>query len=340
MDVQEVLSKGFVLVLDPTSERYGTEGGSITDPNAFLAEYGGWLEEIAIVAKAENGKVTYQSAAAPKHQNAIFPDFVELANDLGIKTYAIIHSMGDQYFSQDFDYGVVRSGGTQVRHFICPSQISFWKYLGAVSREIAKYPVEGLVFLEFMFPRREFCFCRRCSRGFSDLTGISADFTFNTIVGDPEYYERFIEWRSEILTAAFEEVFAAARTVKPDINLIPVVDIDPETGWKQGTKEHFGYEVDKLVATNPFLGYHLMPFSPIAPEPGSTSWEDLRAALHTSPQFEGSYDKSLVIWGLEQEEDGAWILQLKDETNAKRIFGRLNYPASYNVKREIHRGIS
>ncbi|MFX0116172.1 MAG: hypothetical protein ACFFB3_16600 [Candidatus Hodarchaeota archaeon] len=110
MDVREVLSKGFVLILDPTAKSTEAEPGS-TDPNAFLAEHGGWIEEVAIVAKAESGHVTYKSAAAPTHQNAIFPDFVELANDLGIRVYAVVHSMGDQYFGQDYQYTALRSGG-------------------------------------------------------------------------------------------------------------------------------------------------------------------------------------------------------------------------------------
>jgi hypothetical protein len=93
LDVREILSKGFVLVLDPTSRSTEAETGG-ADPNAFLAEHGGWVEEIAIVAKAESGQVTYKSAAAPTHPNAIFADFVELANDLGIRVYAIVFRAG------------------------------------------------------------------------------------------------------------------------------------------------------------------------------------------------------------------------------------------------------
>lgn len=339
LDVREILSKGFVLVLDPTSKSTEAETGG-ADPNAFLAEHGGWVEEIAIVAKAESGQVTYKSAAAPTHTNAIFPDFVELANDLGIRVYAIVYSMGDEYFGQDFKYSALRSGGTEIRNFICPSQISYWKYLGTVSREIAKHPVTGIVYLEFMYPRREFCFCKRCTRDFGDLTGIGSDFTFNDIARDTQYYSRFIEWRSDVLSAAYDEVFAAARSVKDDIQLIPVVDIDPETGWNQGIREHFGYDIDMLLTKTPSLAYHLMPFSPIAPEPGTASWNDLRNALRARSGLEGSYDKSLVVWGLLQEESGSWIQQLQEETNSTRVFARLSYPDSYIVKREIHRGIT
>ena len=339
LDIREVLSKGFVLILDPTSQNRGAESG-ISDPNAFLAEHGGWVEEIAIVAKSESGQVTYKSAAAPSHPNSVFPDFVELANDLGIRVYAVVHSMGDQYFGQDFQYTTMRSGGNEVRDFVCPSQISYWKYMATVSREIAQKPVTGILYLEFMFPRRDFCFCKRCTREFGELTGIGSDFTLNDLTRDPEYYARFLEWRSDLISAAFEEVFSEARSVRPDIQLIPVISIDPETGWNQGTREHFGYDIDKLVASTPSIAYHLMPFCAIAPEPGSGSWVSLRDALKARPELEGSYEKSLFVWGLDQEEDGSWIIQLKDETNASRIFGRLSYPESYNVKREIHRGIA
>ncbi|MFQ5976658.1 MAG: hypothetical protein ACE5OZ_00850 [Candidatus Heimdallarchaeota archaeon] len=339
MDVREVLSKGFVLIIDPTSKSTEAETGS-TDANAFLAEHGGWIEEVAIVAKAETGQVTYKSAAAPTHPKAIFPDFVELANDLGIRVYAVVHCMADQYFGQDYQYTSLRSGGIEIRDFICPSQISYWKYLAAVSREVAKYPVTGILYMEFMYPRREFCFCKRCTREFGELTGIGSDFTFNDISREPEYFSRFVEWRSDIISAAYDEVFAAARSIREDIQLIPVVDVDPETGWSQGTREHFGYDVDMLLTKTPNLAYHLMPFSPIAPEPGTGSWGDLKNALQARIGLEGSYVKSLVVWGIIQEEEGSWILQLKEEAKADRVFARLSYPDNYNVKREIHRGIA
>ncbi len=334
MDIREVLSKNFVLVLDPTSRETGT-----IDVNSFLAEYGGYVKEICLVAKGENGRVSFQSSAAPSCDKADFlPAFTQLADDLDIRVYTMIHAFGDSYLAQDFNYSANRSGGVEIREFVCPSQTSYWRYLATVAREVSRYPVDGIILTELMYPRQEFCFCRRCRREFSELTGRSKDISFTDVQREPNTLRQFIDWRSDILLSAFREVREAARSERDNIEVGLVVAIDPETGWTKGVMPQFGLNLDQLVPLADHLIFHLMPFSPLYPEPGSAAWNNLVNALKVGS--EKSYKKGLYIWGLEQEENISWLQQLKEDTKSSRIFARLDYPDNSNRKREIHRGLT
>ena len=83
-----------------------------------------------------------------------------------------------------------------------------------------------------------------------------------------------------------------------------------------------------------------MPYSPMYPDPNTSSWETLVQSLRSSSLYEESgYKKALFVWGLESEDDVSWLTTLKDEVKADRVFARLEYPEKYTIKREIHRGV-
>ena len=118
-----------------------------------------------------------------------------------------------------------------------------------------------------------------------------------------------------------------------------VIPVDPETDWSDGFVRHYGINLDRVIEISGYVIYHIMPYSPMYPELDSPSWEQLSQSLRSSPLYEESgYKKSLFVWGLDGEEDVDWLKALKEEVRAERIFGRLEYPEKYSIKREIHRG--
>ncbi|MHA1973829.1 MAG: hypothetical protein ACTSW1_12605 [Candidatus Hodarchaeales archaeon] len=338
MNIDELIDRNYIPVIDPTTPNSPAEKGA----NAFLAEYGGVVEEVALVCKKEDGLVTYRSGAAPsdRHYENFFTDFTELANDLGMKTHAIAYAFGDSYLGQDPNYSIGRSDGTKVHDYVDPSVEGYWKHLTYIAREVARQPIKSLIFQEFLYPRQEYSFTRRSIRKFAEISGVSLDTTYNDIQRDPPIQRVFEEWRSELIATAFRETLEMARSERPELDVGMIIPVDPETDWNDGFIRHFGINLDKIIEISGYVIYQIMPYSPMYPEPDTPGWDTLVHALRSSSLYEESgYKKALFIWGLANEDDVDWLDQLKTEVRADRIFARLEHPVKYTIKREIHRGV-
>jgi len=338
MNIDELINLNFIPVIDPTTPNSPAEGGA----NAFLAEYGGTIEEVALVCKKEDGLVTYRSAAAPCDRNYenFFTDFTELANDLGMHTHAFAYAFGDSYLGMNPDYAIGRTDGTEIHDYVDPAMEGYWKHLTYIAREVAMRPVQSLVFQEFHYPRQEYSFSRRSVRKFSEISGASLDTSYIDIQRDPNIQRIFEEWRVDLVTSAFRETVDSAKSEQPGLSVGMIAPVDPETNWNEGFVSHFGISIDKIIEISGYIIFHIMPFSPMYPESGTPGWDNLVRSLRSSSLYEASgYKKALFIWGVENEDDLSWLDQLKQEVNAERVFARLDHPPKYTIKREIHRGV-
>jgi hypothetical protein len=338
LNLDELIEHGFIPVIDPTTPDSLAGQGA----NAFLAEYGGVVEEVALVCKKEDGLVTFRSGAAPSDRNYenFFTDFTELANDLGMKTHAISYAFGDSYLGADPNYSIGRSDGTLMSTYVDPSMDGYWKHMSQISREVARKPIKSLIFQEFLFPRQEFSFSRRAVRKFAELSGVSLDTTYLDIQKEPSIQKMFEDWRADLISSAFRQTVENAKSERPELDIAMVVPVDPETDWNEGFARHYGINLDRIIEICGYVIYHIMPYSPMYPEPNTPSWETLIHALRSSPLYEESgYKKALFVWGMESEEEIGWLETLKQEVKAERIFARLEYPEKYTIKREIHRGV-
>ena len=338
MNIDQLIDHNYIPVIDPTTKDSPAEKGA----NAFLAEYGGVVEELALVCKKEDGLVTYRSGAAPSDRNYenFFTDFTELANDLGLRTHAVAYAFGDSYLGMDPNYSIGRSDGTVIHDYVDPSMEGYWKHLNFIAREIATKPVRSLILQEFLFPRQEYSFSRRSVRKFSEISGVSLDVTYLDIQKDPAIQRMFEDWRVELITSAFREATEMAKGETPDLDVGMIVPVDPETEWHEGYIRHFGINLDQIIEISGYIIFHLMPYSPMYPEPDTPGWDILLQSIRSSALYEESgYKKALFIWGLENEEDVDWLDALKEEVKADYVFGRLDHPPKYTVKREIHRGV-
>ncbi|MFW9991463.1 MAG: hypothetical protein ACFFD4_05345 [Candidatus Odinarchaeota archaeon] len=339
MELGDILEKKHIVVIDPYSER---------DPSTFevdtlMVEIAEQVEEVALVTKSESGKVLYKSMAAPRDSRFpdYFPSFVQLANDLGIKVHAFIYAHGDSFMGAQRGYSVLRSGSQEVREFVCPSQKSYWKYLSTVAREVARFPVDSVIFSELMYPRQEYCFCQRCRREFSDEYNASFEVTFSELANEPEYYDRFVDWRSELIGSTLSEIFDSARRASPnpDLRTGLVLPLDPETGWVEGARVHHGLDLPFIGDVSRSLVLHVMPWSPLYPEPGTDTWNAMVSTIKGMRRIRSDFELSLYIWGVQNEFNIDWLDQLKDEVKAEHVFVRLDTPPLYNIKREITRGL-
>ncbi|MHA2224230.1 MAG: hypothetical protein ACXAC8_03435 [Candidatus Hodarchaeales archaeon] len=338
MNIDQLIDHNYIPVIDPTTPDSPAARGA----NSFLAEYGGTIEEIALICKKEDGLVTYRSGAAPSDRQFanFFTDFSELANDLGLKTHAITYSFGDSYLGADPNYGIGRSDGTIIHDYVDPSMEGYWKHLSQISREIARKPISSMLFQEFHFPRQEYSFARRAVRKFSEISGVSFDTSYIDVQKDPAIQSMFEEWRTDLISTAYRETTEMAKGEQPNLDVGMIVPIDPETDWNDGFIRHFGINLDQIIEISGYIVFHLMPYSPMYPEPDTPGWDTLVRAIRSSALYEVSgYKKALFIWGLENEDDISWLDTLRQEVNAERVFARLEHPPKYTVKREIHRGV-
>ncbi len=342
LDLRELLTqdKNIVPIFDPMSATQ-----DILDANSFLANYGSYVEEVAIVAKSENGRVAYPSSAAPSDPNYrnFFSDFSQLANDLGIKVSTFIYGFGDEYFGADPKYSIVRSGGHVVKRFVCPNHPSYVKYLTTIVREIMNYPIQKAYLFEFFYPRQEYCFCKRCLRTFAQVTGIPEDITFSEIqqAENIEISHRYFSWREEIITNAFTEMANAVKVVlqqnkRKHFGL--TVPLDPETEWIAGARKHFGINVQRIVNETDTIAFHIMPFTPLYPDVGTEIWEQIVSQIQLVPS---SVNKDLFVWGISGEDDLTWLIEMYKQikTPQSKMYIRLDLPKMYSDKREIHRGL-
>lgn len=338
MRLDELIEHNYIPVIDPTTPDSPAEKGA----NAFLAEYGGTIEEVCLVCKKEDGLVTYRSGAAPSDRSyeSFFTDFTELANDLGLKTHAIAYAFGDSYLGADPNYSIGRTDGSAVTDYVDPSMEGYWKHLTHISSEISRQPIQSLIFQEFLFPRQEYSFSKRAIRKFSEISGVSLDTTYLDLQKAPHIQRMFEDWRANLITTAFQETVEMAKGERPDIDIGMIIPVDPETEWNDGFIRHFGINIDKIIEICGYVIYHIMPYSPMYPEPDTPGWDALVRAIKSSLLYEETgYKKALFVWGLESEDDIDWLDALKKDVRAERVFARLEHPPKYTVKREIHRGV-
>jgi len=335
LEIRELLLRGGVLVIDPYS--------STETPNEFLAKYGGYINEVALVAKHESGYALYKSSSAPTDakQQDFYSTFSRIADDIGIKVYGVIHGMLDKYFGMDPKYSVEKSGGFRISDYVCPFKESYWRYLGSIAKEIVNFPTYGIVLRGIGYPSKDFCFCDQCRREFSEMTGIERDFSFEFILRDKELFDKWVEWRVENVNKAVETVVSMVRSVKPDLEVLVGAYFDPETNFIEGAREHFGQDVSKLADITSHILIHVMPWSPMLPDVGTNDYSNLlQKMLFTRNLNKADKKHSLFVWGLSEDSDWSMVSSLKKETNAEKIFVRTDYPEGYQEMRETRLGLS
>lgn len=334
MDLSEAINKNFIMILDPNSYEYG-------DPTSFVSTY--WREglEIGIVAKNESGKVGYKSFSAPKDAKypEYFSNFVQIASEFEIPIHAVIHSFGDSFLGQDPNYSIQRSGGQQISQFVCPLNSSFWKYMATVAREVSRYKISSLIIDEHFYPRMDYCFCRRCRVEFRKLTGLQLDTTLEEVLRDEDLLYRFVNWRSELLSASLAEIVDTFRAEKPNTPVNIVIPVDPELEWITGATMHLGLDLEQLNDLVDGIILSIMPFSPMYPLTGTDGWLQLVERIKFVMKKYPKLKTSLLLNGLDTEWDITWFTELFKEVQGHKMYATMSSGQLFNIKRELHRGV-
>lgn len=336
MDLQEAVSKNYIMVLDPSSSF------EYQDPTEFFTNY--WKDglEVGLIAKNEFGKVHYRSYSAPKDGKypEYFTNFVQMASEFDVKVHAFLHSYGDAFLGQDPNYTLMKSSGDKIPEFVCPTNHSFWKYMGTIAKEVARQDITSIVLAEHYFPRIGYCMCRRCRSHLKELTGGQDIYSLEEVISDEDLLYNYVKWRSNTITAGLNDIIDNIHSIKPDLPVQAIFPLDPVVDWFTGAAMHLGFDVNLLGNTLNGLIINIMPWSPIYPAEGSNDWEQLAQRLkHLNESFP-QLELSLMLTNLEQEWDTDWLDSLGQAANITKIFGSMTNSRLFNLKREIHRGVA
>jgi hypothetical protein len=336
MDIQEAISKNYIMVLDPSSDY------EYQDPTEFFTKY--WKDglEVGLVAKNEFGKVHYRSFSAPKDPKypEYFTNFVQMASEFDVNVHAFLHSFGDAFLGQDPNYTLMKGSGDKIPEFVCPTNVSFWKYMSTIGKEVARQKVASIVLAEHYFPRIGYCMCRRCRSELKELTGGQEIYSLEEIISDEDLLYKYVNWRSGIINTGLAEIIDGIHSVNPDLPVQAIFPLDPIIEWFTGAAMHLGFDVDLIGSTVNGIIINVMPWSPIYPTEGTNDWNQLAQRLkHLNDNFP-NIELSLMLQNLEQEWDTDWFENLAKAAGVKKIFGSMTNSRLFNLKREIHRGVS
>ncbi|MHA1722304.1 MAG: hypothetical protein ACTSXW_04410 [Candidatus Baldrarchaeia archaeon] len=241
-----------------------TEHANI-DPSTFIGEYGGYMDKLAVVAKAESGEVLYQSSIAPPLIDK--ENFVEhvsnIASYLDIKVYIAMHAFLDKLFHKKFKVIGLDSEKppTPDVDFICPNRKGYWKYLAEIMVEVVKLQISGIFLLDFRYPWRNYCFCTECIKDFRTREDLPVYFHYGLLEEKSETYDKWLEWRSEILYDALKSLTDRMNSLGTEVPVILEIIVDPISQMLEGVFKYFGQDLRKLSnLANGFI-LNIYPYS-------------------------------------------------------------------------------
>ncbi len=327
MSIQEIIEKGGTYVFDPA------ETSQL--PDEILANYGNFIDSICIVAKSEAGSSYYQSSTAPKDPRfgEIYSSFSQLASDIGIQVYAMVHGNIDGFFSRDPNFQMNRSGGTAIEGYVCPSQEIYWQYLAEVVSEITtKSNIEGIILKDVLYPRDQSCFCDNCRRKFALANDIDRDFSLEQIRKRPNLITKWQNDRIESLRNTISTVVNRVYKEKK-IDILSEILLDSATNYFDGAKEHFGQDIGVITQLTPHILLHIHPWSDLPSN--NVELGQLKEKLQPYESRLSTGQNSLFAWDV-SPANFEMLSQLKDTYSSSRIFFTDYKPSSYLNRRTLN----
>ncbi|MHA1629806.1 MAG: hypothetical protein ACTSXO_08360 [Candidatus Heimdallarchaeota archaeon] len=333
MDIRTISSHNYIPVIDPEYLKQS--------PDEFLAEHGGFLSEVALVAKSTSGFVHYRSATAPAHRdtNEFFSTFSSIADSIGIKVYAFVNALADSFLAKNPGYSAIKDGGNPNTDFIDPFKTSYINYLNSIIEETISFPVQGIVLDNLRFPHEDYSFCETCCRKFSEAFGIERIFSLNDLHKDPNLYTQWIQWRVNAIETILKEIKASV-SKKRKVELSIVLDIDPTIEGAKGALVQFGQNID-VFGRYGLPTIHLSAWTPFPSSINSPEYKTLIRTLKVAKDYQAKTQSplNLYLWGLENEASIEIVEAINNEISLSNIFIQNYLPADYQKRREIHLGL-
>ena len=315
-----------------------------TSAKEFISVYASYMQGAGIVGKDPSGHVSFPSRTAPVEESNIefFEEWVDLNNALGIHTVASMDFYTDIWFARDPKYQTMTAEGVAMQHQICPNREEFWEYGAEIIKELGSYPIHEILLFGTGFIRDHFCFCERCRDEFAPLVDQEPSrLTYAYIAENPEYHEKWHEWRSEKVHAGISRLQEAAKESdeavgrENPLSIAVEILLDPETNLTEGARTEYGYDHKKILDITKNVMVNLYPWSPTLPQSGTKEYDDLIEALYFSTEFKRRGGTvSLFRWGVSSIEHMRELKQIGKDASIDRFLGTFSYPSDYRERRE------
>ena len=331
MSLQELIQNGGTFIFDPAET---------TEPaDELLSLYGNYIDSICLVAKSEVGSTYFQSSTAPKdpRYGDTFFSFAQIANDIGIRVYALVHGNMDGFFSRDPNFQMYHSNSSPIDGYVCPNQEVYWQYLSEIAAEIAvKIDLDGILLKDVNYPRDIACFCDNCRRNFASSNNIDRDFSLEQLKKRANLFAKWQDFRTAGLRNTISTVVNRVYKEKK-IDILSELLLDPQTNYLEGTSTYFGQDINTMTQVAPHLLLHIHPWSPLpATKPELAK---LQTALEPLAGKLRSGKNSLFAWDVTPESFNL-LLELKDALGSDQLFFTNYQPSSYLNRRSLHLNLS
>ena len=333
MDIRTISSNNYIPIIDPAFIRQ--------TPDEFLAENGGFLNEVAVVSKSTSGFVNYRSTTAPTDTETgeFFSTFTTIADSIGIKVYAIINGFADSFQAKNFSFSAIKDGGNPSQFFVDPFKFPYTTYLKSIINEVNNFPVQGFILDNIRFPREDYSFCENCCRTFSERSGIERLFSLTDLQKDNRLQENWLNFRADRIETILRELLQSSFRKNMIINA--TIDIDPTLNGEKGALNHFGQKIE-LIGKYCTPMIHLSAWTPLPSAVDTPEYQALIKHLKfvKTYQAKSKTNLNLYIWGAENESVLTIIEALKREMLFNKIFIQNHFPKDYQIRREIHLGLA
>ncbi len=329
MSIETIINQGGTLVIDP----YNTS----LSPDEFLTKYGNIVDSLCIVAKSEHGSTYYQSSTAPKDPKygELFSAFSQIATDIGIQTFALIHGNMDAYFSRDPNFQMQRSGGNPVPNYVCLNQKVYWQYLSAITAEITNTTaIDGIILKDVHYPRDTACFCDNCRMSFATDYDYNRDFSLEQLKRSPKI-NTWNNLRQQSTNGLISSIVQRVHSERK-VDVLSEILLDPQTDYFEGASSHFAQDINSISQATSHILFHLHPWSNLPST--QAELDKLNEHLIGKLNIINSITNSLFLWGptVEQYE---FAMKVKDSLGSKYIFFTEDKPSSYLERRSLHLGM-
>ncbi len=333
MDTRNLLVQGFGLLLDPAT---------LTMPvDEFLGKYGGYIDYIALVAKSPEGVAYYPSNSAPRHNSfeGFFPVVSSIANDIGIRVYAIIYTTTDGFLGNDPNFRMVRSGGVPVSGHVCPAQETYWQYIASLGVEVASYDVEGIILKDVLYPHEAYCFCDTCRQRFSlDMDLTDRDFGLEYLRRAPNLLAKWREARAKNIEDLVRTVVQTVQAEKR-IEVLPELVLEKQIGFADGAYAFYGQNFARLIETTNHVMFSLNPWSQEMPARGIPEHEELLKMLEPYKELARSGLKTSLFVVQPSENSLETIESIRVHLGSEAVIVQDTLPRDYLEKRSMFLGL-
>ncbi|MFX1564150.1 MAG: hypothetical protein ACFFDP_12670 [Promethearchaeota archaeon] len=334
MEIRDLLTRDITLIVDPYSLKMS--------PDELLADYGGYIENLIVVAKSSSGRVFYPSQVAPTDEKfpSFFSELVEAAVDIGIKVGAYVNVFADAFFAADPDFQTFTTTGKPLETIVCPNNPNFLQNMAKVIEEVIHYKIQPLFLANLGYASTSFCYCSNCRAEFTEYAELIHDFHIADPTADPNLYEKWIGWRKELMSKAIKTLISGIQKNETDIHVFPTIPVDPELEYTAGTETSLGLDIQTITKASQHLALEVFPWTYILPDPGSTEFNSYIENLSFIETLRDSgVELVMTHWVLEDEVEYNRARAIADAVEIEKIYSMLGYPMGYQAIREIRLGL-